>query len=412
MSEAGHLPTTWPGANDVGLEKEVGTIDAASGENVPTGAEILAPALNGSAVAANIHDELFANSIEMVTEPWPTVRQAVAQLQAVANVVMEVADRWGLALNPAATHPTAIAADQVIREGSVRRDERVAFHGHALTQQVIWSLHIHVGVHSAEGAVAGLRALLEELPVFIALAASSPYWEGRDTGMVSYRPTKAAAAPFSAMPPAAESWKAYQRAHQTLVSGGFGFVRGAKDIHWDIRISRHGTIELRICDGVATDAEAASLAALAQCIVARAESVQRGGLRRRGPRRPPLFPLIIEGNRFWAMAKGFHAGFVEQDGRETSLLAHLDELVSQLTPWAVGLGCADEIGGVADIVAHGNGAHRQRLAVAQTQDLRSAALVGAWEMRENCVRRANQPPLWPTSASPQSGPIRAVGGLA
>ena len=134
-------------------------------------------------------------------------------------------------------------------------------------RMMIHGVHFHVGVPSGDHAIAVTNALTNLLPHFVALSASSPYWFGDDTGLASMRTKVFESMPSASLPPELTDWADFERLVEILVRAGT--IETVKELWWDIRPSPGwGTVELRMCDGMATLTELCALAALAQAAVA------------------------------------------------------------------------------------------------------------------------------------------------
>ena len=116
--------------------------------------------------------------------------------------------------------------------------------------------------------IAIANALTTYIPHFLALSASSPWFEGRDTGLASSRTKVFEGLPTAGLPAMLDDWEQFQELMTTLISAKA--ISSIREIWWDIRPHPNfGTVELRICDGLPTMSEIATVAALAQCLVAR-----------------------------------------------------------------------------------------------------------------------------------------------
>jgi carboxylate-amine ligase len=299
-------------------------------------------------------NELIESNIELITDVCSTVAEARADLEATLAEVVPVADGLGLGLLCAGTHPFA---DWSVQD--ITPNERY----HRLVEEVQWparrmaifGIHTHVGVRSAEKAISIANALTAYIPHFLALSASSPWFEGRDTGLASARTKVFEGLPTAGLPAQLGSWEEFQELMTTLISAKA--ISSIREIWWDIRPHPNfGTVELRICDGLPTMSEIATVAALAQCLVARLDSLIDQGFTLPCPKR-----WIVGQNKWRAARHGIDAELiVDEQGTLTPAREVIEELVEELTPAARKLECESELLGTLQILEHGPSYVRQR----------------------------------------------------
>ena len=299
-------------------------------------------------------NELIESNIELITDVCSTVAEARADLEATLAEVMPVANGLGLGLLCAGTHPFAdwSAQDITPNERYNRLVEEVQW---PARRMAIFGIHTHVGVRSAEKAIAISNALTAYIPHFLALSASSPWFEGRDTGLASSRTKVFEGLPTAGLPAMLDDWEQFQELMTTLISAKA--ISSIREIWWDIRPHPNfGTVELRICDGLPTMSEIATVAALAQCLVARLDSLIDRGFTLPRPKR-----WIVGQNKWRAARHGVDAELiVDEQGTLSPLRDVIAELVEELTPAARKLGCETELLGALGILEHGPSYQRQR----------------------------------------------------
>ena len=219
----------------------------------------------------------------------------------------------------------------------------------------IFGIHTHVGVRSAEKAVAIANALTAYIPHFLALSASSPWFEGRDTGLASSRCKVFEGLPTAGLPVLLDGWAEFSELMTTLIEARA--ISSIREIWWDIRPHPNfGTVELRICDGIPTMTEIAAIAALAQCLVEWMDT-----LIDRGYKLPCPKGWIVGQNKWRAARHGIDADLIlDERGRLAPLRGAIEELVEELTPTARRLGCEDELLHALQILDHGPSYLRQR----------------------------------------------------
>jgi carboxylate-amine ligase len=222
-------------------------------------------------------------------------------------------------------------------------------------RELIFGLHVHVGLETPDQAIAVANALRTLLPELLALSANSPFWHGRDTGLASTRIKVFDAFPRSGLPPAFSSFEEFE----LLVDRGVktGSFEDYTFIWWDLRPHpKLGTIEIRVCDGQTRLENLAGLVALVQSLAATfAEQHERDGAL-------PIQPVTLIGENKWRAARyGLEAELIdlERDQARPAREAAL-ELVELAEPAARRLGCEDELTQVEQLCARGSGADEQR----------------------------------------------------
>jgi carboxylate-amine ligase len=336
----------------LGVEMELAVVDRETGELVSAATELLDELQHPKA-----KHELLECTVEIITDVCSTVDEARADLQSTLDVLRAATDRRGLELMCSGTHPFSDWAKQQISP-----DPRY----HALVEEMQWlarrllifGIHVHVGVRSAEKAIAIANALSGYIPHFLALSASSPYWGGIDTGLASARSKVFEALPTAGLPYQLSDWAEFEQFMTTLVCANA--IRTIREVWWDIRPHPHfGTVELRICDGAPTLSEVTAIAALSQCLVEWMDSLDE-----RGYTLPVHRSWIIRENKWRAARHGMDADIVTgESGSLRPLREALTDLVHELMPVAARLGCEAELSAVLE-VARRPSYLRQRAVVA------------------------------------------------
>ena len=209
-------------------------------------------------------------------------------------------------------------------------------YGYLAKQFTVFGQHVHVGVPNGDDALWLLHALSRYVPHFIALAASSPYVQGEDTGFQSARLNSVFAFPLSGRAPFVLTWDGFGQFFDKMTSTGV--VQSMKDFYWDIRPKpEYGTIEIRVCDTPLTVRRAALLAAYAQSLAA-------WHLEER-PLEPSRNTYVVNSyNRFEACRYGFRGTMVDPYvSRKTAIGEDILQTVAKLAPHAARLGCGELI---------------------------------------------------------------------
>ena len=298
--------------------------------------------------------ELLRSQIETNTRVCGSVAELRTALRETRRVVVEAAERHGAAAMAASTHPFARWREQEI----TRRERYERF---AMTFQegvrrfVIGGMHIHAGFGDADTRIRVMTALRRYLPLLHALATSSPFNAGHDTGFKSYRLSLVGGLPRTGVPGPLRSRREYDDLLDEYRR--MKFVEDGSELWWDIRPSQaYPTVEMRICDVCPRIEDAVSIAALYACLIRRLVRLDRAG----ALPGEPLTELIAE-DRWVAQRYGVFAFFGDPDAEDgrVDIDDSVAELVEELAGDARALGCEPELGHVRTIVREGTSADRQ-----------------------------------------------------
>ncbi|HEX2051398.1 MAG TPA: glutamate--cysteine ligase [Actinomycetota bacterium] len=344
----------------LGVEIEVQVVDEAGALATDTAATKILSKLGDT---PGFKHELLECTVEVITDVCPTVKQVRRDLGGKVEQLSEVAESLGYRIMCTGTHPFSSWADQ-----TVSPDPRY----HRLIEDCQWTarrllifgVHTHVGLHSGEQAIAVANSLATFIPHFLALSSSSPFWQGRDTGLASIRSKVFESLPTAGLPYFMHNWGEFQRFMRTLI--GAGTIRSIREVWWDIRPHPgFGTLELRICDGIPTMDELCAMTALAQSLVVWLADRYDNGMTI-----PQHQAWTIRENKWRAARWGLDAEIIrDEEGNLVSLRRSLGDLVERLEPTAERLGCLDDLEGVGRILERGTSAVRQREIYAETRDL-------------------------------------------
>jgi carboxylate-amine ligase len=343
----------------LGVEVELEIVDRSTRQLASKASELLTELTDGQGEHPKAKHELFECTVEIITGICTTVGEARRDLEGTLAEVAALATKRDLALMCSGTHPFSSWRDQQISPNPryKRLIEEMAWMAERLQ---IFGVHFHVGVRSAEKAVAISNALAFYIPHFLSASASSPYWNGHDTGLASCRSKVFEGLPTAGLPEPIESWDDFEAFMETLVSAEA--ISTIREVWWDIRPHPDfGTVELRMCDGLPTMSEVAALAALAQSLVDWLDA-----LIDRGYRLPVAREWIVRQNKWWAARYGLDGDLiVDAQGKRRAKKEALSDLIEELTPTARRLGCADELGSLRTTLESGSSAARQRRVVAE-----------------------------------------------
>lgn len=316
--------------------------------------------------AARVAPETHASAIEIETAVHDGVATAVADLATMRETVARAAGELGLRVGSSGTHPFVVWNETLVglgpRQAAVYGSMRELAH-----REPTFALHVHVGVASADEAIAAFNRIRVHLPMLLALAANSPYWQGRDTGLASARTPLFQAFPRVGIPRRFAEYADWVATVDLLV--GCEAFPDPSYLWWDVRVQPAlGTIEVRIMDAQIDTASTAALVALVRCLVRMEVEEGWAEAASRAPQE------VLEENRFIAARDGHCARLIVPDaGTRVPLTSLLDELLPRLGPHADDLGCRSELDAVRALASR-NGAVRQRERAGTDPDL--PALVG------------------------------------
>ncbi len=349
----------------LGVEVELALVDAESGELTCVAPELLARVGAGYPETEHpkIKKELYQCTVEVITGVCATVAEARADLAESMREVEQAAADSGAAVIGAGLHPFTPWHQLSLSEGE-RYQRLVDTIGWPARRLTTHGVHVHVGVRSGDKAIATVNSLTEYLPVFLALSAASPYWNGRDTGLASTRTKIFESMPTTGLPPHLRDWAEFNVFLDTLIEAGA--IETVREVWWDIRPHPgYGTVELRMCDSMPTLWEISALAALAQSLVTEFDRMIDAGVTPDVPRE-----WVRRENKWRAARWGVEADLViDESGHTQPLREIVDGLVDRLLPIADDLGCAAELADLRRIAADGPSYVRQRRVVAEGGDL-------------------------------------------
>ncbi|MBV8560649.1 MAG: glutamate--cysteine ligase [Acidimicrobiia bacterium] len=346
--------------SSLGIEMELEIVDTDTRELHSGATEILSEAGRGypDGVHPKAKHELLESTIEIITGICSTVTEARADLEGTLAELQPYLERRDLTFICSGTHPFSDWAKQQISPNP--RYERLVEEMQWLARRMqIFGIHVHVGVRSAEKAIAIANTVSTYIPHLLALSASSPYWMGQDTGLASSRSKVFEALPTAGLPYQLSGWSQFEDFMHTLVSAKA--ISSIREVWWDIRPHPDfGTIEFRICDGLPTMTEVATVAAISQSLVEWLDTLYDDGYSLPVPR-----SWVVRENKWRATRHGIDAEVItDESGTLAPMSDAVDELVDSLAPAAARLGCGSELEHARAVVVNGPSYLRQRDVVA------------------------------------------------
>jgi carboxylate-amine ligase len=336
----------------VGIEEEYHLVDRRTRDLVAEAPAALMAACEAK-LGKQVSPEFLRSQIEIGTRPCATIPETHAELVRLRGTIAAEAARHGLAPIAASTHPFARAAQQLHtdkdRYHALAND--LAGVGRRL---VVCGMHVHVGVEDDELRIDLINQARYFLPHLLVLATSSPFWEGDDTGLKSWRLAIFRELPRTGLPGRFGSFDEYRNTVDVLVKAKV--IDDASKIWWDLRPSaRFQTIELRVTDVCTRVEDALTVAALFQCMCRMLFRLRRNN---QSWRTYPVF--LLEENRWRAQRYGVGGTLFDfGKGELVPIAALMEEVLDLIREDAATLGCEAHVARARAIVAGGTSADRQ-----------------------------------------------------
>lgn len=304
-------------------------------------------------IGEQVSPELMRSQIEVGTKVCRSVEEAREDLTRLRCTIIEICSDYGIAPLAVSTHP--FASWQVQKQTEKERYSELTHEMQAAARRLlICGMHTHVGVEDQELRIDLMNQLSYFLPHLLALSCSSPFWEGRDMGLKSYRLTVFDALPRTGLPEQFDSYAEYQRHVDILMNAGL--MKDASTIWWDLRPSaRFPTLETRIMDVCTHLDDAIALVSLNLCLLRMLSRLRRDNQRWR-----VYAHMLIDENRWRAMRYSFDEGLIDlAKGQVVEYAQLLEELIDFVMEDAKELHCENEILHLREILRRGTSAHQQ-----------------------------------------------------
>jgi carboxylate-amine ligase len=346
-------------AYTIGIEEELMILDQETLELVNAIESLLEPADTGE-----IKPELMESVLEVSTDPCENTAQAGDQLRALRHQVNQTAASKGMAIGAAGTHPFAMWEDQRIVARPRYRDLIAALRFVA-RQELIFGVHVHVGVDDPDKAIHVVNGMRVHMPVLLGLSANSPFWRADLTGLASTRTPIFRAFPRVGIPPTYKDWEDFSRRIDFMVNARV--IEDYTYLWHDVRPHPNfGTVEIRVMDSQTRVEHTLGLAALVQGLVKElSEHYEAGKKLSRYP-----FEMLDE-NKWLAARHGLEGELVDLPGSDRVATRELARrLLDRMREHCQDLGSAGELEHVEDLLERGNGAARQVVVYEANHDLR------------------------------------------
>ena len=309
-----------------------------------------------------IKPELMQSYVEVNSDICQDVAEVEADLRGKIADLEEICDDLGLRLYWSGTHPFSKWRDQ-----EVTNNQR--YHGlinllqDTARQLITFGLHVHVGIDSGDKAVMICDRIMRHLPTLLAASCNSPFWEGRITGLSSWRSKVMDGLPTAGLPPLMRNWSEYVWLVNHMVDTGF--INTIREIWWDVRPHHSfGTVEVRVCDMPGNLEDVLAITAFIQCLVkALSDEIDRGTYQH------DCHPMMVRQNKWRASRFGNRAQMVNSYTYEVQSVSEIvRSLIDRLGPTADRLGCTTYLEQVQQIADGFSWSERQRQILEKTGD--------------------------------------------
>ncbi len=285
----------------MGVELELMVVNRRDSD-LTRGASELVRLLAGGKQPGDARQEITDSMLEVSTRPLSRHREVRTELRLIRDAVVAAADRLNLLVCGGGAHPFQRWPERQVTKRP-RYQHLAAVYGYLAKHVTIFGQHVHIGCADGNTAMLLLHGLSRYIPHFLALSASSPYYQGVDTAFHSARLNAMAPYPTSGHAPYIETWGAFEEYYRTVKS--CGIIESTKDLYWDIRPKpEFGTVEVRVFDTPLTVEKSAILAAYVQILCRRMLVENR-------PIPPRTSYLVYAYNRFQSCRFGLDGDLID-----------------------------------------------------------------------------------------------------
>ncbi len=305
--------------------------------------------------------EFLKCQVEIGTPVCADISDARHHLTALRSVIINTAEKHGMQVMAASTHPFAEWGRQK-HTAAPRYDVLDKDMGGAIRRMLICGMHVHAGIEDEDLRIDLMNQARYFLPHLLALSTSSPFWGGHDMNMRCARLGVFDSMPRTGIPDRYESWSEYVRVIDRLISAGV--MEDATKLWWDMRPSaRFPTVEMRITDVCTRLEDALCIAALYQSLLRMLSRMRQKNLRWR------IYPrIMLEENRWRAQRYGCSGSMIDLGrGACMPFSSLIEEILEMVHEDAAALGCVHEVNHARTILKRGTSACRQHDAFAEAK---------------------------------------------
>ncbi len=335
----------------LGVEIELQLIDPETQNLAPRAEELLKMS---AAMSKKIKQEFYLSTVEINSDKCVNVHEIDKDLSASLDVAAKISEALKINFATTGCHPFSRYSDCVITP-SPRYNELIDRNQWLTRRMTVYGLHIHIGMKSGDDVIRFNNFFLNFIPHLLALSASSPFWQGEDTGLASCRPTTYESLPTAGHPYRVKNWREFEQLCETLKK--CQAINSLKDLWWDIRPSpSYGTLEIRACDGLSNLEETLAIVAFIHLLANWFND--NGNWLSQVPTSPLWF---ARENKWRAIRHGLKANLVVDLGGETKPIAQdILEWIEKLAPYTNQFGYQKYCEALKNIVEKGSSSSRQR----------------------------------------------------
>ncbi len=344
----------------IGIEEEYLLVDKDSLDLAPAPPELIARC--NDALQGQFSPEFLNCQVEIGTKVCANIGEAREELKTLRRTVSRIAADYNLSPIAASCHPFSDWRDQEHTDKDRYNNLSDQLAG-VVRRMLICGMHVHVGIDDKDQRIDLMNQMRYFLPHLLAFSASSPFWQGEDTGLSCYRLTVFDNLPRTGLPPRFDAWGNYERSVEALTD--MGQIEDASKIWWDMRPShQYPTLESRICDVQPRLEHALTLAAVTQALM---RMLWRLSLQNQRWRVYDSF--LLSENRWRAQRYGTREGLIDFGARQVLSFNQLsEELITLTGEDAMALQSAPEIEALRDMFALGASAARQRTVLSEEME--------------------------------------------
>ncbi len=365
------------GVLTLGAEVELQIINRNSLNLTPQAEELLKIA---APLTKKIKEEFYLSTIEINSGKCADAHEIKKDLSQSFDLINQISNSLKIDLATTGCHPFSRYSDCVITP-SLRYSELIDRNQWLSRRITVYALHVHIGMKSGDDTIRFNNFFLKFIPHLVALSASSPFWQGDDTGLSSCRSTTYESLPTAGHPYHVKNWREFEQLYATLIK--CKSIGSLKDLWWDIRPSPiYGTLEIRICDGLATLSETIGIVAFIHLLAHWFSD-------NNWLEQVPISPMwLARENKWRAIRHGLEAELVENlDGKTKPITKDILEWFERLEPYQKKLGYESYINDLREVMTKGNSSSRQRKVYAKTNSLKDVA---KFNVEEFLLRK----PIW------------------
>ncbi len=365
----------------LGVEIELQLIDTESFNLVPKADQLLKEASSNK----KIKPEFYMSTVEINTDKCNNIQEVEKDLSDSIKSIISIGNKMDVLFATTGCHPFSRYADCIITP-SPRYNELIDRNQWLTRRMTVYGLHVHIGMKSGDDCIRFNNFFMHFIPHLLAISASSPFWQGDDTGLASCRPTTYEALPTAGQPYKLQNWHEFETLYHTLKK--CSAIKSLKDLWWDIRPSPgYGTLEIRVCDGLATLAETTAVTAfihvLAHWFNDNASWIDQFPA-------PPRW--LSRENKWRVMRHGLQAEMVVNiDGQTKPIAEDIKEWLLKTELYSHKLGYHKYMEIIKQILEKGNSTERQKLIFSKTNSLKDV-------VKYNTEEFLNMTPLWHNEA--------------